>query len=420
MAVFENFPYTNVHELNLNWLIKNMTQLLEDWDAFTTNVDATAVSGSSAGVEVIGSLKEGLTFKFTLPKGDKGDIGNTGNGIDTVLFNPNYSLTFNFTNGTSYTTPSLRGAQGEGLEIKDTYPTLQDLKQAHPTGVEGDAYLIGTDPNFVLYIWSTRLNDYAMVGALTSPQPTETTPLMDGVASAGDEYTYARGDHRHPSDTSKVDVTTYNQAIQGKQDLLTAGTGIDITNNVITNVFETYSGDLNNLTYNFQGYCSGITNSPTGANGQCCVIVDKNSTLYCLQIFSPYSENNLYIRNCNNGAWSSWRRLSSYYMPGDTYVSTKVQLCAGYFASGGKELRFSIPFSSPLMATAVNFSNLIISVFNHTGQMYNAVDVATTSDYSIATSVGENEIYVKVTVPTAQTANISNTVLITSINATFA
>ena len=266
MAVFENFPYTNVHELNLNWLVDQMKSLLDEWDAFTTSVDATAQSGSVAGVEVIGSLKEGLTFKFTLPKGDKGDMGNTGNGISSVTFNPNYSLTFNFTDGTSYTTPSLRGAQGEGLKINDTYPTLQDLKTAHPTGVEGDAYLIGTDPNFTLYIWSTRLNDYAMVGALTSPQPSSTTPLMDGVADNGSEFAYARGDHRHPSDTSKVDVTTFNQSIQdviddintingtiqtiegnvsanasnitslqnSKQNNLTAGAGIDLVGNTIS------------------------------------------------------------------------------------------------------------------------------------------------------------------------------------------
>lgn len=245
MAVFENFPYTNVHELNLNWIVKNMKQLLEDWDAFTTNVDATAQSGSSAGVEVIGSLKEGLTFKFTLPKGDRGDTGEAGNGIDTVLFNPNYSLTFNFTNGTSYTTPSLRGAQGEGLKINDTYPTIEALEQAHPTGVEGDAYLIGTDPNFTLYIWSTRLNDYAMVGALTSPQPTETTPLMDGVASTGDEYAYARGDHRHPSDTSKVDVTTFNQSVQDIiDDINTINSDIQNINGNITNLQNTKQNHL--------------------------------------------------------------------------------------------------------------------------------------------------------------------------------
>ena len=248
MAVFENFPYTNVHELNLNWVIDQMKNLLDEWDAFTTSVDATAQSGSVAGVEVVGSLKEGLTFKFTLPKGDKGDVGNTGNGISTVTYNPNYSLTFNFTDGTSYTTPSLRGAQGEGLKINDTYPTLQDLETAHPTGVEGDAYLIGTDPNFILYIWSTRLNDYAMVGALTSPQPSETTPLMDGVANNGSEFAYARGDHRHPSDTTKVNVTTFNEAIQDVlEDINTINGTIQIINDNISTIENNITTIQNNF-----------------------------------------------------------------------------------------------------------------------------------------------------------------------------
>lgn len=36
--------------------------------------------------------------------------------------------------------------------------------------------------------------------------PSQTLPLMDGEASVGEENAYARGDHRHPSDTSKQDV----------------------------------------------------------------------------------------------------------------------------------------------------------------------------------------------------------------------
>ena len=35
-----------------------------------------------------------------------------------------------------------------------------------------------------------------------------TVPLMDGTASIGTELAFARGDHRHPSDTSKADVAT--------------------------------------------------------------------------------------------------------------------------------------------------------------------------------------------------------------------
>lgn len=41
----------------------------------------------------------------------------------------------------------------------------------------------------------------------SSAVPSSTTPVMDGTASIGSETTYARGDHVHPHDTSKVDVT---------------------------------------------------------------------------------------------------------------------------------------------------------------------------------------------------------------------
>lgn len=38
--------------------------------------------------------------------------------------------------------------------------------------------------------------------------PSSTSPNMDGTASVGTETAYARGDHRHPSDTSKQDTIT--------------------------------------------------------------------------------------------------------------------------------------------------------------------------------------------------------------------
>lgn len=40
------------------------------------------------------------------------------------------------------------------------------------------------------------------------PNPSSTTPEMDGVPSAGSSAAYARGDHVHPSDTSKADKVT--------------------------------------------------------------------------------------------------------------------------------------------------------------------------------------------------------------------
>ena len=39
------------------------------------------------------------------------------------------------------------------------------------------------------------------------PEASVTIPLMDGTASAGSDFTFARGDHRHPSDTNKVSTS---------------------------------------------------------------------------------------------------------------------------------------------------------------------------------------------------------------------
>lgn len=246
MGVFNNFPYTNWHELNLDWFIAEFKRLQSEWDSFGYTITATAHPGLTPSVTVTGDLINGLNFDFTLVKGDQGDPGNTGatgNGIASVSIDANYQLTFTFTDGTSYTTPSLRGAQGAGLEVLDEYATLTDLQTAHPTGSSGDMYLVGTSPNFILYLWSPSQNAWVDGGALTSPSPSVTTPLMNGIADAGSEFAYSRGDHVHPSDTSKADLTYVQGVEAAKQDVLISGTNIKTlnTNSILG------SGDISTL-----------------------------------------------------------------------------------------------------------------------------------------------------------------------------
>lgn len=45
------------------------------------------------------------------------------------------------------------------------------------------------------------------------PLPETSTPLMDGTASIGSHFTFSRGDHRHPTDTSRVPTT---RTVNGK------------------------------------------------------------------------------------------------------------------------------------------------------------------------------------------------------------
>ena len=213
MAIYDgNLPYTNLHELNLDWVIKTVQEIRKEWGEMGFSVTANAIAGNDPNVIVTGDLISGLHFTFTLVKGDKGDTGNTGaqgltgNGIASCDFDANDQLTLHFTNGTSYTTPPLRGENGTGLEILDIYATLTDLQTAHPTGTRGNAYLVGVSPSFELYIWSDTSNAWEQAGRLSSPSPSITTPMMDGVASTGSENAYARGDHVHPSDTTKCSL----------------------------------------------------------------------------------------------------------------------------------------------------------------------------------------------------------------------
>lgn len=80
------------------------------------------------------------------------------------------------------------------------------------------------DDNGLIYFWSkiktwvnsvlpTKTSDLTNdSGFITSADVPEgstassTTPLMDGTASVGSETAFARGDHRHPSDTNKQDT----------------------------------------------------------------------------------------------------------------------------------------------------------------------------------------------------------------------
>lgn len=50
------------------------------------------------------------------PKGDTGERGPRGYGIQSAVLNPDFTLTVTFENGESYTTPAIRGEDGVGVE----------------------------------------------------------------------------------------------------------------------------------------------------------------------------------------------------------------------------------------------------------------------------------------------------------------
>ena len=81
------------------------------------NMTATAETlpaGSDATAEYSdGTLSLGIPQGAPGDEGPQGPPGPTGNGIQSTVLNADYTLTITFTDGTTYTTPSIRGEQGE-------------------------------------------------------------------------------------------------------------------------------------------------------------------------------------------------------------------------------------------------------------------------------------------------------------------
>lgn len=81
--------------------------------------------------------------------------------------------------------------------------------------------------------------DTITIAAASGAQPTSTTPKMDGTAAVGSESTYARGDHVHPTDTSRQAKITASGILKGNGSggvtAATAGTDYMTPANVSSN-----------------------------------------------------------------------------------------------------------------------------------------------------------------------------------------
>ena len=208
-----------------NQIYSNEDEISEAWENFVNNLSASVVEGSEPDVTLTWT-DDSVNFEFTMVPGVPGEQGV---GITSISFNSDYTMTITLSDGNSYTSMSLKGEtgpqgpQGEtgsGLQILDVYATLADLQSAHPTGQPGDAYQVGSAGNYILYIWSSSQSAWVQAGTLGTVSPYTSAPLMDGTASSGSQNLYARGDHVHPSDTSRASKAELDALIKTSQALI--------------------------------------------------------------------------------------------------------------------------------------------------------------------------------------------------------
>lgn len=114
----------------------------EQGDYVSTNVPANGVAGNGIESAVLNNDYT-LTLNFTDGTSFTSSSirGETGNGIDDIVLNNDFTLTISYTDGESYTTPSIRGPIG--LTPQFSIGTVQD-------GAVAAASITGTAENPVL------------------------------------------------------------------------------------------------------------------------------------------------------------------------------------------------------------------------------------------------------------------------------
>lgn len=176
---------------------------------------------------------------------------------------------------------------------------------------------------------ATGANGVRLTGTATVPEPSSTTPSMDGTAAVGTATTYARADHVHPSDSSKQDVlvsgtnikTINGDSILGSGDLTVGGGGgydyrIDVT----------ISGST--VTADFNG--ASLTEIATA------VTDDPATNVVIVVVVGSYTTRGIITYSSYNTAWgdvaSNIEFVSFFYDNGDNkyYIRRTSLTGSGY------------------------------------------------------------------------------------------
>lgn len=174
MGLFDNFPYTDYHRLNLDWIIKKVKDLGTKVDSFEHSAIPT---GGTTGQALVKKSAADYDSEWATVVGEQGPQGPVGPAGPQGIQGP-----------VGPTGP--KGADGTSFIVKGRYETLQELQQAHPTGAAGDAYAVGTEDDNTIYLWDIDLLAWNEIGPIQGPEgPQGETGPQGPTGPAGEDGT---------------------------------------------------------------------------------------------------------------------------------------------------------------------------------------------------------------------------------------
>ena len=193
-------------------------------DYYATFVAAAGTGGVSVSDGVKTSIKEGTT---------------SGQGLGVLILG-NATPSGTAGNKTGYL--ELYGASGKKTDIRLDENAASDTRQIIPgktgTLLNSATTTVTRSVTSGTKIATLTINDVASdIYAPTPPSATTTSPKMDGTAAVGSETKWAKGDHVHPTDTSRAPVAS--PTFTGTPKAPTAAAGTNTTQIATTEFVKT-------------------------------------------------------------------------------------------------------------------------------------------------------------------------------------
>ena len=147
----------------------------------STGIDLTSLTSGSDGREIeLQTTETMIQWRYvgdetwtdlvalSLLKGDTGEKGDTGKGIQSAYIDESGNLNITYTDGNTESLGSVKGADGTSISIIDSLNSTSELPSSGQA--KGDGYLI--DGNLWIYTGTTEsdaVNGFKNVGAIKGP-----------------------------------------------------------------------------------------------------------------------------------------------------------------------------------------------------------------------------------------------------------
>lgn len=186
-------PWSNFHELNLDWVLEKMKELEEKVDAFIGSavpsndppqMDGTASAGSS-----VNYARGDHVHPTDTSRASASDLS----ALDTTVYNNYVELHGDINTVDAKIAFDSAAPAMDGVASPGSSPYQARADHVHPTDTSRASKSEFDTLKATVDAW----------GGATSPY--DGTPAMDGTATPGVLGAYSRGDHTHPHDTSKFD-----------------------------------------------------------------------------------------------------------------------------------------------------------------------------------------------------------------------